>query len=133
MLFCEFCKIHQHSYFKEHLEKAENTLKSQAFYRSLLNRNAPQFIFIFFKESSLSRVFKVFSSRSIASARRHQPPTISRNKIFFPRKIGKHKQFLHVNNMWDYSLFIEQDLSDKKVVSSFWICRFSSKLIYHSN
>ena len=47
------------------------------------------------------------------------PPPFPGTNFFFPRKIGKHKQFLHVNNMWDYSLFIEQDLSDKKVVSSF--------------
>ena len=26
----------------------------------------------------------------------------------------KSEKFLHVNNMWDFSLFIEQDISDKK-------------------
>ena len=26
----------------------------------------------------------------------------------------KSEMFLHVNNMWDFSLFIEQDISDKK-------------------
>ena len=45
-----------------------NILKSQAFYRSLLIRNVHQFIFIFFKQSFLSQVFKVFSLQSIASA-----------------------------------------------------------------
>ena len=43
-------------------------LESQAFYKSLLIRNVHQFIFIVFKESFLSKVFKVFYSRSIASA-----------------------------------------------------------------
>ena len=36
----------------------------------------------------------------------------------FPRKIGKPKseiiKLLHAKNMWDFSLFIEQDISDKK-------------------
>ena len=61
----------QHSFFKEHLETAGNILKSWAFYRSLLNKNVRQFLFIFFKESFLSWVFKVFSSRLIALARDH--------------------------------------------------------------
>ena len=26
----------------------------------------------------------------------------------------KSEKFLHVNNMWDFSLFIKQDISDKK-------------------
>ena len=33
--------------------------------------------------------------------------------IFFPRKIGKHKIF-PCEYMWDFSLFVEQDISDKK-------------------
>ena len=45
-----------------------NILKSHAFYRSLLITNVHQFIFIFFKQSFLSRVFKVFSLQSLASA-----------------------------------------------------------------
>ena len=68
MFSCKFCKIYQNSFFIEHLETAENILKSQAFYRSLLNRNVHQFIFIFFMEPFLSWVFKVFSLRSIASS-----------------------------------------------------------------
>ena len=51
MFSCEFCKIYQNSFFIEHLETAGNILKSQAFYRFLLNRNFHPFIFIFFKES----------------------------------------------------------------------------------
>ena len=35
------------------------------------------------------------------------------SKTFFPHKIIKHK-FLHVNNKWDFSLFIEKDIMDKK-------------------
>ena len=31
---------------------------------------------------------------------------------FFFRKIGKHK-ILHVNNMWDFSLFTKKDVRDK--------------------
>ena len=38
--------------------------------------------------------------------------TISLSKIFFLRKIGKHK-ILHVNNMWDFSLFTKKDVRDK--------------------
>ena len=41
------------------------------------------------------------------------PHHIQDQKIFFHVKLGNIK-FLHVSNMWDYSLFIEQDLSDKK-------------------
>ena len=44
------------------------------------------------------------------------PPSISisrEQKIFFHVKLGNIK-FLHMNNMWDHSLFIEQDVSDKK-------------------
>ena len=38
-----------------------------------------------------------------------------------------------MNNIWDFSLFIEQDLSDKKSTDSFfWICCFSCKLSYNS-
>ena len=40
-------------------------------------------------------------------------------KTFFPRSIEKCKIFLkllHVNNMWDFSLFIEQDVIDKKYI-----------------
>ena len=46
----------------------------------------------------------------------HTPPPphhFQDQKIFFHVKLGNIK-FLHVSNMWDYSLFIEQDLSDKK-------------------
>ena len=41
-------------------------------------------------------------------------------------------KFLHVNNMWDFSLFTEQDMIDKKNIVFFWIYGFSSKLSYHS-
>ena len=40
-------------------------------------------------------------------------------------------KFLHVNNMWDFSLFTEQDMIDKKDIVFFWIYGFSSKLSYH--
>ena len=39
--------------------------------------------------------------------------TISWNKFFFPRKTENIK-FTHVNNKRDLSLFIEQNISDKK-------------------
>ena len=39
--------------------------------------------------------------------------TISWRKFFFPPKIGTVK-FLQVKNIWDLSLFIEQDISDEK-------------------
>ena len=48
-----FVKFISIAFLKERLETAGNILKSQAFYRSLLNRNVPQFTFIFFKESFL--------------------------------------------------------------------------------
>ena len=35
------------------------------------------------------------------------PTIFLEQKFFFPRKIEK--QFLYVNNMWDVSLFVEQD------------------------
>ena len=41
------------------------------------------------------------------------PPTISwsKKKMFYVKL--KNITFLHVNNIWDFSLFIKQDLSDK--------------------
>ena len=41
------------------------------------------------------------------------PPTISWSKIFFHVKL-KNIKFLHLKNIWDLSVFIEQDISDKK-------------------
>ena len=40
-------------------------------------------------------------------------PHFQEQNFFFHVKLGNIK-FLYVNNMWDYSLFIEQDSSDKK-------------------
>ena len=40
-------------------------------------------------------------------------PTIFWSKIFFHVNLENIK-FLHVNKMWDFSLFIEQNISDKK-------------------
>ena len=41
-------------------------------------------------------------------------------------------KFLHMNNKWDLSLFIKQDISEGQIVDClFWICRFCSKLSYH--
>ena len=44
-------------------------------------------------------------------------------KCFFRVKPVNIK-FLHVNNMWDYSLFTEQDMIDKKDIVFFWIYGF---------
>ena len=49
----------------------------------------------------------------------------------FPGTIFFFHVKLNVNNIWAFSLFIEQEISDKKY-TPFWICRFSSKLSYHS-
>ena len=38
------------------------------------------------------------------------------HNLFFDVKLGN-INFLYVNNMWDYTLFIEQDLSDKKYLA----------------
>ena len=93
MFSCEFCKIYQNSSFIECLETAGNIFKSQAFYRSLLNLNAHQFIFNFFKKSFLSWVFKVFSSQSIAPARRHQ---VQRGSCRLPKSSPSQKVFERV-------------------------------------
>ena len=45
---------------------------------------------------------------------KREPPFRGTKKKNFPRKIGKHKIGLHVDNIWDFSLFIEEDISDKK-------------------
>ena len=45
------------------------------------------------------------------------PHHLLEQKKFFPRLIGKHKIFVklfHLNNKWDFGLFIEQDITDKK-------------------
>ena len=42
------------------------------------------------------------------------PPTISWSKNCFSHVKLENLKFLHVNNMLDFSLFIEQDISDKK-------------------
>ena len=39
-------------------------------------------------------------------------PAISLSKIFFRVKLENIK-FLHVNNMWVFTLFIEKDMSEK--------------------
>ena len=54
-------------------------------------------------------------------------------KIFFTLNWKKQifVKFLHVNNICDFNLFIEHDISDKKK-SFFWLCCFSSKLSYNS-
>ena len=39
-------------------------------------------------------------------------PTLSWSKIFFHLN-SENIKFVHVKNMWDFSLFIEQGLSDK--------------------
>ena len=44
------------------------------------------------------------------------PRDFQKHKFFFHVKLGNIK-FLHVNNMGNYSLFIEQDLSDKKYLA----------------
>ena len=41
------------------------------------------------------------------------PPTISWSKFFFQVK-SENIQFFHVKNILDLSLFIEQEISDKK-------------------
>ena len=51
---------------------------------------------------------------------------------FFSHVKSEHIKFLHVKNIWDLSLFIEHDISLKKVDSFFSFCHFSSKLSYHS-
>ena len=40
---------------------------------------------------------------------------------------GPPAEFLHKNNKWDFSLFIEQDISDKKLIvfSSFFVAFFN--------
>ena len=59
--------------------------------------------------------------------------TISRSKIFFHVNLG-HIKFLHVNSVWDYSLFIEQDFSDvKNVALSEFVVFFSILNIYTLN
>ena len=45
---------------------------------------------------------------------RGQPPTISWSKIFFFHVKSENIKFLHVKNIWDLSLFIEEDISYKK-------------------
>ena len=40
-------------------------------------------------------------------------PPFSAANVFFHVN-PENKKFLHVNKMWDFSLFIEQDISDKK-------------------
>ena len=41
------------------------------------------------------------------------PPNISWSKAFFYVK-SENIKFLHMKNMWGFSLFIEEDISDKK-------------------
>ena len=48
---------------------------------------------------------------------KREPPFRGTKKKNFPRKIGKHKIGLHVDNIWDFSLFIEEDISDKKYIA----------------
>ena len=42
------------------------------------------------------------------------PLTISSSKIIFFQVKSENIKFLHVKNIWDLSVFIEQALSDKK-------------------
>ena len=42
------------------------------------------------------------------------PLTISRSKIIFFQVKSENIKFLHVKNIWDLSVFIEQAISDKK-------------------
>ena len=43
-----------------------------------------------------------------------QPPTFSRRKKIFSTENRKNIKFLNANNIWDFSLFIKQGISDKK-------------------
>ena len=50
---------------------------------------------------------------------RQPPPPPPPPRHFVEQKFSFHAKsenikLLHVNNMWDFSLFIEQDISDKK-------------------
>ena len=60
-----------------------------------------------------------------------RPHYFLEEKFFFHVK-SENIKVLHLINIWDFGLFIEQDMW-QKVDSICWICRFSSKLSYHSH
>ena len=41
--------------------------------------------------------------------------TILWSKYFFSLLKSENIKFFHVNNMWDFSLFVEQDITDKNL------------------
>ena len=45
-----------------------------------------------------------------------EPPFPGAKKIFFHVK-SENIKCLHVDNIWDFSLFIEEDISDKKYIA----------------
>ena len=46
--------------------------------------------------------------------RQHHHHFLEQNVFFHVKSESKNIKFLHVNNMQDFSLFIEQDISNKK-------------------
>ena len=46
-----------------------------------------------------------------------QPPHHFLEQTCFLYVTSENIKFLHVNNMWDFSLFIEKDTSDKKYIA----------------
>ena len=65
----------------------------------------------------------------------HEPPPLflpfPGAKFFFHVK-SENKSFTCKEHV-DLSLFIEQEICDKKEIAEFWICCFISKLCYHSS
>ena len=70
------------------------------------------------EKNSLKKKYCIFGAEEEegaggAGALPPSPHHFLEQNFFFPGKIGKHN-FLHVNTMWDFILFTEQDMSDQK-------------------
>ena len=70
------------------------------------------------KQCPFRRKFYIFQGRRERGARGEGgvpvPPPFNGAKTFFPRKIRKHKNFTCEERIKHMSLFLEQDISDKK-------------------
>ena len=102
----EFWEIYQDSFFIAHLWTAGNILKSEGFYRSPLNWNVHQFIFIFVKEYFLAHSVTLCAlvrlednhwfSRFSLRSQLHRVKETKRNVLDFPVFLNQahYKKFL---------------------------------------
>ena len=61
-----------------------------------------------------SATWKECNMKKVQHEKEYSAPHYFLERNFFSNVKSKNITFLHVNNMWGFSLFIEQDKSEKK-------------------